>query len=108
MNLAEWTDLFVACAGAGSALAGLIIVAMSVNIQKILNIPSMTSRAATTVAGLVLIVIVSCAGLVPEQPAQAFGLDVVLASACTVILAMRSGVQSCAFVPRSPGSAYRH
>jgi hypothetical protein len=49
-----WSEFFVATAGAAAALAGLIIVAMSVNIQTILNIPSMTSRAAATIASLIL------------------------------------------------------
>jgi hypothetical protein len=40
-----WSEFFVATAGAAAALAGLIIVALSVNIQTILNIPGMTSRA---------------------------------------------------------------
>jgi modulator of FtsH protease len=56
MNATDWNDLFVASAGAGAALAGLIIVAMSVNIATMF--PTMTSRGATAVAGLVLIVLV--------------------------------------------------
>lgn len=51
MNIAEWNDLFVATAGAGATLAGLIIVAMSVNIATIITFPAMTSRGATAVAG---------------------------------------------------------
>jgi hypothetical protein len=38
---------FTATAGAGAALAGLIIVAISVNIKTILGISGMTARAAT-------------------------------------------------------------
>ena len=103
VNLAGWSDLFVACAGAGSALAGLIIVAMSVNIAKILAIPSMTSRAATTVAGLVLIVVVSCTGLVPGQPAQALGVEVALASAIALLLAVRSAGEIVRLRPPAVG-----
>jgi modulator of FtsH protease len=90
MSIREWTDFFVAAAGAGAALAGLIIVAMSVNIQKILAIPGMTSRAATTIASLVLIVIVSCAGLMPFQPLTAFGLEAAASAVLALVLAVRS------------------
>ncbi|MFC8529816.1 hypothetical protein [Nocardia sp. NPDC057227] len=90
MNLDAWHDLFLAAAGAGAALAGLIIVAMSVNVRTILAIPSMTSRAATTVAGLILIVVVSCAALVPAQPAAALGIEIALAATVALTLAVRS------------------
>jgi hypothetical protein len=44
--LEGWGEFFVATAGAAAVLAGLIGVAMSVNIKTILNIPRMASRAA--------------------------------------------------------------
>src|ERR1700712_601264 len=75
MELDAWHDLFIASAGAAAALAGLIIVAMSVNIKEIIAIPSMPSRAGTSIANLVLIVVVSVGGLIPVQAAWMLGLE---------------------------------
>ena len=41
-----WSDFFAANAGVAGALAGLIIVAISVNVQTILKIPGMASRGS--------------------------------------------------------------
>jgi hypothetical protein len=76
--LEGWTDFFVATAGAGSALAGLIIVAMSVNIQRISEAPSLSSRASATVGSLVLVVVAMIAGLVPEQPLPMLGAEILI------------------------------
>ncbi|CAN5160294.1 hypothetical protein BH09ACT6_BH09ACT6_10680 [soil metagenome] len=80
MELDAWHDLFVAAAGAAAALAGLIIVAMSVNIKEIIAIRSMPSRAGASIASLLLIVVVSIAALIPEQPAWVLGLETLVAS----------------------------
>ena len=54
---AEWHDLFVAIAGAAAALTGLLLVAVSINLKRILDFPSLPTRAAETlsiVLGLLL------------------------------------------------------
>lgn len=74
--LEGWSEFFVAAAGASAALAGLIIVAMSVNVELIITIPGMTSRAASAVALLVLGTVASLAGLIPHQGLLALGIEI--------------------------------
>jgi hypothetical protein len=55
-DLGQWTDLFVAVAGASAALAGLVTVAISANIREVLRFNNwLPSRAAATTGVLVLI-----------------------------------------------------
>jgi hypothetical protein len=91
--LEPWSDFFVAAAGASAGLAGLIIVAMSVNIEAIVTIPSMPSRAGSTIANLVLIVVVSIAGLISELPVAAFGAIVGVGALASLWFAVDSAVQ---------------
>jgi hypothetical protein len=61
----EWKDFFVTAAGASATLVGLVIVAISVNLQRIIEQPQLPSRGGATVAALVLILITSMAELIP-------------------------------------------
>ena len=74
-NSSEWSDLFVATAGAGAALAGLVFVAVSINIERILKFENLPERALETVILLLGVVIVSIAGLVPGQDNVALGIE---------------------------------
>ncbi len=73
-----WTDFFVAEVGAAAALAGLLVVAMSINIEKIMSFEVLPGRAAQTLViiggGLVM---ASCA-LIPRQPLQLLGAEVLV------------------------------
>ena len=44
-DVQEWTDLFVATTGAAAALAGLVFVAVSINIERILKFEGLAERA---------------------------------------------------------------
>jgi hypothetical protein len=46
-----WSELFVASAGASAALTGLLFVAVSVNIERILEFPGLPERALQMVPG---------------------------------------------------------
>jgi hypothetical protein len=71
-----WSEFNVAMVGATAALAGLLIVAMSVNIGEIMKSPSLPPRAASSIASLVLALAAGALGLVPEQPPALYGVEV--------------------------------
>lgn len=73
-QIPDWSNFFFAAAGASAALAGLVIVAVSVNIQQILKYSHLPVRAGATVATLVLILTSSMAGLIP-QPLADLGIE---------------------------------
>src|SRR5271156_6756556 len=75
MSLEGWKEFYVAVAGAASALAGLVFVALSINLSQILAIPGLPARGGETIILLSAALIASLLGLVPEQSAFALALE---------------------------------
>lgn len=75
--LEGWREFNVAMAGATAALAGLVIVAASVNIGEIVKEASLTARLATGIAGLVLAIAGSAVGLIPGISAGVYGITMI-------------------------------
>jgi hypothetical protein len=71
----EWSDLFVGAAGASAALAGLVFVAVSINLERILSFKGLPERALETLALLLGVTVVSILGLIPGQSTTALGLE---------------------------------
>jgi modulator of FtsH protease len=82
----QWHDLFVAMAGASAALAGLLFVAVSINVERIIQFRGLPERGAETLALLLAVLVVSIAGLTPGQSHVALGIELVLIAAA--LLAM--------------------
>ena len=76
-----WNELFVASAGASAALTGLLFVAVSVNIERILEFPGLPERALQTLLLLLSAVVISLIGLIPGETASALGIELLVASA---------------------------
>jgi hypothetical protein len=74
---AGWANFFVAEVGAAAALAGLVIVAVSINLQRILSFPQLPGRAAEMLIMLVGALLACSFALIPDQPLQLFGGEIV-------------------------------
>jgi hypothetical protein len=73
-----WSDFLVATSGTAGALAGLVFVALSINLGRILQLPGIPGRAAETIVLLAAALIGALLALVPGQPAPRLGLVLLL------------------------------
>ncbi|MGY1706616.1 hypothetical protein ACI79C_18775 [Geodermatophilus sp. SYSU D00697] len=71
-----WSDFAVATVGACAALAGLIFVAVSLNLARILEFPHLPGRAAQTLGLLVALLAAGVLVLAPGQPGAALGVEI--------------------------------
>jgi len=78
-----WSDFAAGMAGAAAALAGLLFVAVSINIQTILAGRGIAGRAAQALILLALPVFISLALLIPGQPDLALAIELLAISAVT-------------------------
>jgi hypothetical protein len=97
-DAAEWSDLFVATTGASAALAGLLFVAVSINIERILKYEGLPERALETVLLLLGALVVSVVGLIPGQSrvalgAELLGVGLILAAAIARLPISQAGEQ---------------
>ncbi len=68
----------MATTGAGAALAGLVFVAVSINIERILKFENLPERALETVILLLGVVVISITGLIPGQDHVALGIELLV------------------------------
>jgi hypothetical protein len=82
-STAGWANFLTAETGAAAALSGLVFVAISINLTKILAIPHLPGLAAETLALLVGALIVCSLCLVPGQPMRLLGTELLAAGIVT-------------------------
>ena len=91
--LSDWQPLLTVQAGAAATLTGLVFVAVSLNLTKILEVPGLPGRAAESLAQFLQVFFVSTLVLVPRQPATALAWEILLIAACSWGLQMTAQVR---------------
>ena len=75
-GIADWGNFLVAETGAAAALAGLIFVAVSINLAKIIEYQGVAGRAAEALSLLMGVVLIGTFGLAPGQSLRALGIEI--------------------------------
>jgi modulator of FtsH protease len=92
--LTSWTTFATAEVGAAAGLTGLLFVAVSINLQRILSFAKLPARAAETLSVLLLVLLISSLTLVPQSSRLLGGETAVLAvalGAVTLTVQIRHG-----------------
>ena len=89
-NPVVWSNFFSAQIGASAALAGLIFVAVSINLPQIVGNPLLVSRCAKALSILIGVLLAATLALAPAQPLIAVGCELTALGAALWIAATRA------------------
>ena len=81
----EWAAFFSAELAALAALTGFVVVAISINLERILSYPSLPTRAGEALIGPVGAITATSLVLIPGQPAALLGIEVIAVGLVIVI-----------------------
>jgi hypothetical protein len=84
-----WSNFFIAEVGATAALAGLVLVGVSINLTRIMAFPTLPGRAAEPMVVLLNVLIISSLMLVPGQSVEAAGLEVLVVAGIACLCVVR-------------------
>jgi modulator of FtsH protease len=70
-----WSNYLSVQAGAAATLTGLVFVAVSINLSRILSITGLTGRAAESLLQLFGVLVIATTALIPRQPPVALGIE---------------------------------
>jgi modulator of FtsH protease len=81
-----WTTMYGAVAAAAAAFAGLLFVALTVNLPRILPDAAHVARAREALAGLLSLLVLAILVLIPDQGRDALGIELLGVAVILVIL----------------------
>ena len=87
--MSDWVDFYVAEVGASAALAGLLVVAISINISKIMSFPALPGRAAQTLIMIGGSLVIASLALLPGQPPDILGIEVVVVALADFVCSLQ-------------------
>jgi hypothetical protein len=103
-DIHAWAEFGVAAAGAAAVLAGLVFVAVSINLDKVLAVRGLPGRAGESIIMFVGALIASLWLLVPGQSLTALGIELIGTGVALTAALMRivgPGLKHQAHHPRS-------
>jgi hypothetical protein len=74
-SIAEWNTLLAVEAGAAATLTGLVFVAVSINLSRILAFPGLSGRAAESILQFLQVFLVATFALIPGQPERILAIE---------------------------------
>jgi hypothetical protein len=81
----EWAIFFSAELAALATLTGLVVVAISINLPRILSYPHLPTRAGEALIGPVGAITATSLVLIPEQPPMLLGAEVIVVGLVMVV-----------------------
>jgi hypothetical protein len=81
----DWESFAVAVVGAAAALAGLLVVAGSINIARIIEMPAVVSRLGGTLGMFTGVLMIGIVLLVPGQARWLLGAEIAVLGASTAV-----------------------
>lgn len=76
VSIQDWYGYLSATASAAATLTGLVFVAVSINLGRILQVPGLPGLAVQSLVQLLGVLFVSLTALVPWQPSIALGIEI--------------------------------
>ena len=77
-QIESWTGFLSVAAGVAATLTGLIFVAVSINLSRILEVPRIANRAAESILQMFGALLISMCALVPGLSSLVLGVEVAL------------------------------
>jgi hypothetical protein len=103
-DIHAWVEFGVAVAGAAAVLTGLVFVAVSINLERVLQVPGLPDRAGESVLMFLAVLVYSLFLLVPGQSTTALGIELLItgiAFAAVLILVAALGFRRPTYQPLS-------
>jgi modulator of FtsH protease len=100
--MAEWGDFFTAIMGAAAALAGLLMVSVSINLTQILKLPQLPGRAAEALIIMGGAMLAAGIGLIPNQRHAILGAEIMVIGAIITMTSVTTQLRSYRMTANPP------
>ncbi len=103
-DVGAWSEFGVAVLGGAAALAGLLFVAASLNIEEVLRYSGVPARSAATLGLLVSILLTATFLVTPDQPRIVVAVELVVVGVAMLIGAIYAAAR---YTPRRSSAMRR-